>query len=61
MQTSIQTVGFRALRPGEDVEFDVQEGEDGKRKAVNVTGPKGAPPQVGYVLPIEWGPSASGP
>lgn len=44
-QTSIVAEGFRSLRPGEAVEFNIEIGEDGKRKAVKVTGPSGAPPQ----------------
>ena len=46
MQTSIQTDGYRSLREGEDVEFNIESGDDGRTKAVNVTGPNGAPPQV---------------
>lgn len=45
-QTSIRAEGFRSLREGEVVEFDVEPGEDGRHKAVNVTGPGGAPPLV---------------
>ena len=47
MQTSIRAEGFRSLREGEEVEFDVEPGEDGRNKAINVTGPGGAPPLVG--------------
>lgn len=46
LQTSIQAEGFRSLREGEEVEFDVEPGDDGRNKAVNVTGPGGAPPLV---------------
>ncbi len=45
-QTSIRAEGFRSLREGEEVEFDVDPGEDGRHKAVNVTGPGGAAPLV---------------
>eukprot|EP00882_Tetradesmus_deserticola_P000937 GHRQ01001017.1.p1 GENE.GHRQ01001017.1~~GHRQ01001017.1.p1 ORF type:complete len:269 (+),score=83.22 GHRQ01001017.1:156-962(+) len=44
-QTSIQAEGFRSLREGEEVEYDVEEGNDGRTKAVKVTGPEGAAPQ----------------
>lgn len=43
-QSNIDTVGFRSLKEEEDVEFDLVEGEDGKKKAFRVTGPGGAPP-----------------
>lgn len=43
-QTSIQVDGFRSLREGEEVEYDVEEGPDGRTKAINVTGPSGAAP-----------------
>ena len=46
LQTSIQTDGYRSLREAEEVEFDVESGDDGRTKAVNVTGPGGAPPLV---------------
>ena len=45
-QSSIDAEGFRSLRESEPVEFEVEEGEDGRTKAVHVTGPDGAPPQV---------------
>ncbi|CAK0738127.1 hypothetical protein CVIRNUC_000998 [Coccomyxa viridis] len=44
-QSSIDAEGFRSLRENEPVEFIVEEGEDGRTKAVHVTGPDGAPPQ----------------
>lgn len=44
MQSNIDTSGFRSLREGEEVEFDLMVGEDGKHKAFHVTGPDGAPP-----------------
>lgn len=46
LQTSIITEGFRSLAEGEQVEFYVESGDDGRTKAVQVTGPGGAPPQV---------------
>lgn len=46
LQTSIITDGFRSLAEGEQVEFYVESGDDGRTKAVQVTGPGGAPPQV---------------
>lgn len=49
LQTSIITEGFRSLAEGEPVEFYVESGDDGRTKAVQVTGPAGAPPQVGTV------------
>lgn len=44
-QTSIDAEGFRSLREGEEVEFDIEAGEDGRTKAIKVTGPEGAAPQ----------------
>ena len=46
VQTSIRAEGFRSLRESEQVEYDLERGEDGRGKAINVTGPHGAPPQV---------------
>lgn len=46
LQTSIQTEGFRSLAEGEPVEYYLEAGDDGRTKAVQVTGPNGAPPQV---------------
>lgn len=45
-QSTIHAEGFRSLREGESVEYDLAMGEDGRYKAVNVTGPNGYPPQV---------------
>ncbi|XP_059296845.1 cold shock protein 2-like isoform X2 [Lycium ferocissimum] len=42
-QSGIRSEGFRSLAEGEPVEFDVESGDDGRTKAVNVTGPGGAP------------------
>lgn len=44
-QTSIQAEGFRSLREGEPVEYNIATGDDGRTKAVRVTGPNGAQPQ----------------
>merc|ERR1719251_621865 len=41
-QTEIYSEGFRSLAEGEKLEFDVVVQDDGRRKAVNVTGPNGA-------------------
>ena len=46
VQTSIQAEGFRSLAEGEPVEYFLESGDDGRTKAVQVTGPNGAPPQV---------------
>lgn len=46
LQTSINVDGFRSLREGERVEFDLEISEDGRAKAMNVTGPGGEAPQV---------------
>eukprot|EP00932_Pfiesteria_piscicida_P009419 SRR837773.20146.p2 GENE.SRR837773.20146~~SRR837773.20146.p2 ORF type:complete len:128 (-),score=38.77 SRR837773.20146:73-423(-) len=35
--------GFRSLAEGEEVEFDVETDQNGKLRALNVTGPNGAP------------------
>eukprot|EP00192_Tetraselmis_astigmatica_P020173 CAMPEP_0117688292 /NCGR_PEP_ID=MMETSP0804-20121206/23729_1 /TAXON_ID=1074897 /ORGANISM="Tetraselmis astigmatica, Strain CCMP880" /LENGTH=209 /DNA_ID=CAMNT_0005500689 /DNA_START=492 /DNA_END=1121 /DNA_ORIENTATION=+ len=40
-QSSIHSEGFRSLAEGEVVEFDVETGEDGRTKAIHVTGPGG--------------------
>jgi len=41
-QTSIHAEGFRSLREGEVVEFLVESSDDGRTKALAVTGPEGA-------------------
>ena len=46
LQTTIEAEGFRSLREGEDVEFVIEPSEDNRFKAIKVTGPGGAPPQV---------------
>lgn len=46
LQTTIEAEGFRSLREGEEVEFVIEPSEDNRFKAVKVTGPEGAPPQV---------------
>lgn len=48
-QTSIKVEGFRSLGENERVEFRVETDKNGKKKAMDVTGPdgadvKGAPP-----------------
>ncbi|CAK9870777.1 unnamed protein product [Sphagnum jensenii] len=40
-QTSIHAEGFRSLREGESVEFSVESSDDGRTKALDVTGPGG--------------------
>jgi cold shock CspA family protein len=44
-QTAIKTDGFRSLREGEAVEFVIESSDDGRAKAIDVTGPGGAPPE----------------
>ncbi|CAN0846013.1 Cold shock domain-containing protein 4 [Linum grandiflorum] len=46
-QSSIQTEGFRSLAEGEDVEYVVENSNDGRTKAIDVTGPGGNPVQGG--------------
>ena len=40
-QSQIHCEGFRALAEDEEVEFDIEQQDDGKTKAINVTGPNG--------------------
>lgn len=44
-QSAIQSEGFRSLREGEPVEFFIETSDDGRAKAVQVTGPNGANPE----------------
>ena len=46
MQSCILADGFRSLAEGEDVEFEVTEDNNGRLRAVNVSGPGGAQPKV---------------
>lgn len=42
-QTAINVSGYRSLQDGEAVEFEFYIDENGRRRARNVTGPKGSP------------------
>mmetsp|Transcript_32502 Transcript_32502/g.64443 ORF Transcript_32502/g.64443 Transcript_32502/m.64443 type:complete len:121 (-) Transcript_32502:169-531(-) len=57
-QTSIQTDGFRSLAEGENVEFETVNDDNGRSKAVDVTGPGGEPVQGAPFRPAneygEW-------
>lgn len=44
-QTAIITDGFRSLKEGEAVEYVVETSDDGRQKAIQVTGPGGAAPE----------------
>ncbi|KAG1359415.1 hypothetical protein COCNU_08G008610 [Cocos nucifera] len=46
-QSSIKAEGYRSLAEGEAVEFTIAEGDDGRTKAVDVTGPDGSSVQGG--------------
>eukprot|EP00486_Rosalina_sp_Unknown_P009689 CAMPEP_0201593084 /NCGR_PEP_ID=MMETSP0190_2-20130828/190801_1 /ASSEMBLY_ACC=CAM_ASM_000263 /TAXON_ID=37353 /ORGANISM="Rosalina sp." /LENGTH=185 /DNA_ID=CAMNT_0048052151 /DNA_START=112 /DNA_END=669 /DNA_ORIENTATION=+ len=41
-QTEIKADGYRTIHEGEELEFEIVTQDDGRRKAINVTGPKGA-------------------
>lgn len=43
--SSIKSDGYKSLAEGECVEYVVSKGEDGRTKAVDVTGPNGSPVQ----------------
>merc|ERR1719362_1471 len=40
--SEIQAQGFKSLAEGESVEFEIVVQDDGRRKAINVTGPNGS-------------------
>ena len=44
-QSSIRSDGFRSLGEGETVEYQIESGNDGRTKAVDVTGPNEGPVQ----------------
>ena len=48
VQSNIDTGGYRSLREGEEVEFELVVGENGKKKAFHVTGPGGEAPLVSH-------------
>lgn len=54
-QTSIHAEGLRSLNEGESVEFVLEIMDDGRVKAINVTGPNGA-----YVQGIQRGDGVRG-
>mmetsp|Transcript_51237 Transcript_51237/g.46045 ORF Transcript_51237/g.46045 Transcript_51237/m.46045 type:complete len:108 (-) Transcript_51237:114-437(-) len=41
-QTEIKADGYRTIHEGEELEFEIVTQDDGRRKAVNVTGPGGS-------------------
>jgi len=41
--SAIYAPGFKTLAEGEELEFDIETDDNGRKKAVNVTGPGGAP------------------
>ncbi len=46
LQSNLEMEGFRSLREGESVEFVTEVAPDGRQKAIKVTGPNRASPQV---------------
>ena len=46
LQSSILSDGYRSLAEGEDVEYEVGADQNGRPRAVNVSGPNGQPPKV---------------
>lgn len=52
-QTNIQMEGFRSLADGENVEYVVQIDDNGRKKAVSVTGPNGADVQGAPFQPTD--------
>ncbi|KAL3383149.1 hypothetical protein AABB24_002570 [Solanum stoloniferum] len=46
-QSGIRSEGFRSLAEGEEVEYQIESGSDGRAKACDVTGPDGAPVKGG--------------
>eukprot|EP00978_Attheya_sp_CCMP212_P015407 scaffold39774_cov46-Attheya_sp.AAC.4 len=52
-QTAIKVEGFRSLGDGERVEFDTVIDENGRTKAINVTGPEGGSPQGAPFRPAD--------
>lgn len=47
-RSAVQSTGDQSLTEGEDVEFDLSEDNQGRKKAENVTGPNGAPVTGGH-------------
>ncbi|XXG66154.1 hypothetical protein AAC387_Pa05g3693 [Persea americana] len=41
-QSSIKSDGYRSLAEGEAVEFEIEHGDDGRTKAIDVSGPNGS-------------------
>ncbi|CAA6655967.1 unnamed protein product [Spirodela intermedia] len=59
-QSSIKSAGFRTLAADETVEYCVSEGDDGRIKAVDVTGPGGAPVEGQAQRESSWGGGGGG-